>query len=105
MLDGDSRLLPLLTASSAGQAVVLWSDSDVEFLRGPTDLVAELDDGSCLLTPHRYNRAYPIFLSAPGWELTELYGRFDGGSIAFRRRRARARRRAALARALARLVL
>lgn len=46
-------------------AVVLWSDSDVEFLRDPTDLVAQLDDGSCLLTPHRYNRAYPI--SAPGW--------------------------------------
>ena len=70
-----------LVRAPAG-AVVLWSDSDVEFMRDPMELVDQLEDGSCLLTPHRYNRAYPI--SAPGWELTKLYGRFNGGSIAFR---------------------
>jgi hypothetical protein len=63
-------------------AVVLWVDADVEFVRSPRLLVDALGDGSVLLTPHRYNRAYPT--AALPAELTAGYGRFNGGTIAFR---------------------
>ncbi len=66
--------------------VVMWVDAEVEFVRDPALLLEELGDGSLLLTPHCYNRAYPI--SAPDWELTARFGRFNGGTIAFRRDRA-----------------
>lgn len=74
-----------LRSASAGD-VVMWVDADVEFLRDPAVLLDDLGDGSFLLTPHCYNRAYPI--SAPDWELTARFGRFNGGTIAFRRDRA-----------------
>jgi hypothetical protein len=72
----------VLLKASVGD-VVTWVDAEVEFLRDPTVLLDELGDGSFLLTPHCYNRAYPI--SAPDWELTARFGRFNGGMIAFRR--------------------
>jgi hypothetical protein len=64
-------------------ATVIWVDADVEFLRDPGCLSRALGDGSILLTPHRYNRAYPS--AALASELTALYGRFNGGTIVFRR--------------------
>jgi hypothetical protein len=67
----------------ASGTVVFWIDSDVEFFHDPALLLDELGDGSILLTPHRYNRAYPI--SAPASELAFRYGQFNGGTIAFRR--------------------
>lgn len=72
----------LMLGSVAPRAVVAWIDSDVEVVRDPAFLLEELGDGSILLTPHRYNRAYPI--AAPGTELAARYGRFNGGTIAFR---------------------
>ena len=72
----------MLTRVASGTPV-LWVDSDVEFFHDPAVLLDELGDGSILLTPHQYNRAYPI--SAPAAELTFRYGRFNGGTIAFRR--------------------
>ena len=64
-------------------AVLAWIDADVEFMRDPHLLLDELGDGSVLLTPHEYRRAYPAAWSAP--KLTALYGRFNGGTIVFRR--------------------
>jgi hypothetical protein len=61
---------------------LLWVDSDVEFLGDPRALLAELGDGSILLTPHAYYRTYPKAASGP--QLTQTYGRFNGGTIAFR---------------------
>ena len=62
--------------------VVSWVDADIEFVRDPALLANELGDGSVLLTPHRYHRAYPT--SAPAAYLAERYGRFNGGTVAFR---------------------
>jgi hypothetical protein len=64
-------------------SVVAWVDADVEFLRDPDALLDELADGSILLTPHEYYRPYPT--AAPASWLTEQWGRFNGGTIAFRR--------------------
>jgi hypothetical protein len=64
------------------QDVVLWVDADLEFLRDPRALLDELGDGSILLTPHEYYRTYPT--AAPASYLTERWGRFNGGAIAFR---------------------
>jgi len=69
--------------TAPADAVVVWLDADIELLGDVRELAAALGDGSLLLTPHRYNRAYPS--SAPAIELTKRYGRFNGGSIAFRR--------------------
>lgn len=70
-----------LTAAAPG-ALVAWVDADIEFFRDPAALAGQLGDGSVLLTPHLYNRAYPI--AAPAAELTERYGRFNGGTVVFR---------------------
>jgi hypothetical protein len=72
-----------LGLETAEQDVVLWVDADLEFLRDPRALLEELGDGSILLTPHNYYRTYPG--AAPGTYLTERWGRFNGGTIAFRR--------------------
>lgn len=61
---------------------IIWTDADIEFLRDPALLVGELGDGSVLLTPHRYQRAYPT--AAPATYLAAQYGRFNGGTIVFR---------------------
>jgi hypothetical protein len=61
---------------------VFWLDADIELVRDPGGLADQLDNASVLLTPHHYNRAYPV--AAPGWWLAATYGRFNGGSIAFR---------------------
>jgi hypothetical protein len=68
---------------AAPDAVLAWVDSDVEFRRDPNELLRELGDGSVLVTPHEYRRAYPA--AAPADLLTQRYGRFNGGTIAFRR--------------------
>jgi hypothetical protein len=72
----------VLESAPAG-AVVGWVDADVEFLREPGLLVDQLGDGSVLLTPHCYHRAYPT--AAPAAYLTAQYGRFNGGTVLFRR--------------------
>jgi hypothetical protein len=64
-------------------AVRFWIDADVEFVREPSGLLDELGTGSLLLTPHRYQRAFPI--AAPALTLQQWYGRFNGGTIGFRR--------------------
>ena len=53
--------------------------------RPADELLHRLGDGSVLLTPHRYRRAFPG--SAPGEELAARYGSFNGGTIVFRARR------------------
>jgi hypothetical protein len=63
-------------------APIIWIDADVEFARDPALLVDELGDGSVLLIPHRYHRAYPTAASAA--YLAAHYGRFNGGSLVFR---------------------
>jgi hypothetical protein len=63
--------------------VLLWVDADLEFLRDPRTLLDELGDGSILLTPHEYYRTDPTSESAAF--LTETWGRFNGGTVAFRR--------------------
>jgi hypothetical protein len=63
-------------------APIIWIDADIEFLRNPALLVDELGDGSVLLTPHRYHRAYPTAARAP--YLAAQYGRFNGGALVFR---------------------
>jgi hypothetical protein len=74
--------LHLLRRTPPG-SVMAWIDADVEFVGDP-DLIADaLGGGSVLLTPHRYNRAYPT--AALPSELAALYGSFNGGTIAFRR--------------------
>lgn len=70
-----------LERSPTGEALA-WIDADVEFMRDPSALLDELGGGSILLTPHRYQRAYPV--AAPAYELTAKYGRFNGGTITFR---------------------
>jgi hypothetical protein len=62
--------------------VVVWVDADLEFLRDPHALLDELGDGSILLTPHEYYRTHPM--AATAGELSECWGRFNGGAIAFR---------------------
>jgi hypothetical protein len=61
---------------------LLWVDADVEFHRDPGALIDELGDGSLLLTPHTYYRAHPT-AALPDW-LTDRWGRFNGGTLAFR---------------------
>lgn len=63
--------------------VALWVDADVEFFGRPEALLRQLGPGSVLLTPHRYYMPYPR--QAPAWLLQEMYGTFNGGTIAFRR--------------------
>jgi hypothetical protein len=72
----------LAVTSAAPASVQVWVDADVEFERDPALLLQELGSGSVLLTPHRYVRAYPV--AAPAAWLTRRYGRFNGGTIAFR---------------------
>jgi hypothetical protein len=67
---------------AASGAVIAWIDADIEFVRDPASLVGELGDGSVLLTPHRYHRAYPT--AAPAAYLAARYGRFNGGTLVFR---------------------
>jgi hypothetical protein len=67
---------------ATGGAPIVWIDADIEFLRDPALLVDELADGSVLLTPHRFHRAYPT--AAPAAYLTAHYGRFNGGTLVFR---------------------
>jgi hypothetical protein len=69
-------------ASAASGSVLMWADSDIGFCRDPHALLNEIGDGSVLLTPHAYRRAYPSAM--PAQQLTARYGRFNGGTIMFR---------------------
>ncbi len=63
-------------------AVVAWLDADIAFLRDPVELLDSLGSGSLLLVPHRYYRLYPDSATVP--DLTENWGTYNGGTIAFR---------------------
>jgi hypothetical protein len=71
----------VLSSSSPGTTIA-WVDADVEFVCDPRALLGELRDGSVLLIPHEYRRAYPA--ASPAARLTRLYGRFNGGTVVFR---------------------
>jgi hypothetical protein len=71
-----------LVRRAAPGTITAWIDADVEFVRDPNLIADALEGGSVLLTPHRYNRAYPR--AALPSELAALYGSFNGGTIAFR---------------------
>jgi hypothetical protein len=72
-----------LALDRAGEGdVVLWVDADLQFLRDPHTLLDDLGDGSILVTPHEYYRTYST--AAPASYLTESWGRFNGGTVAFR---------------------
>ena len=65
------------------RSVLAWVDADVEFNQDPRRLLDELKDGSILLTPHEYRRAFPGAAQAD--LLTRAYGRFNGGTLLLRR--------------------
>lgn len=75
-------LCALIVEQAPAGGVVAWLDADVAFLRDPVELLDALGGGSVLLVPHRYYRLYPD--SAPAWYLTENWGAYNGGTIAFR---------------------
>ncbi len=71
-----------MVESAPAGSVVAWLDSDIAFLRDPAELLACMGEGSVLLVPHSYYRQYPY--SAPVSLLTENWGTYNGGTIAFR---------------------